>query len=141
MYLVDANVLVYCVDSSSPHHEASRRWLSHTLTTPGNVVAMPWICLLAFIRLTTNPALYASPLSPTEATDIVRLWLAAPGVVTPEPSARHADLLAGLIGQAGTAANLTNDAHLAALALEHDAMIVTFDRDLARFGVRVVQPG
>ncbi|MCB0907046.1 MAG: PIN domain-containing protein [Nocardioidaceae bacterium] len=51
------------------------------------------------------------------------------------------DVEAGAVGQGGTAGNLTNDAHLAALALAHNADVVTPDRDLARFQVRVVVPG
>jgi predicted nucleic acid-binding protein len=36
---------------------------------------------------------------------------------------------------------LTNDTHLAALALEHKATMVTYDRDFARFtGLRVERP-
>jgi predicted nucleic acid-binding protein len=54
-----------------------------------------------------------------------------------EPTARHASVLRGLIEQTGTADNLTTDAHLAALAIEHGAEIVSFDRDLARFDVRL----
>ena len=34
---------------------------------------------------------------------------------------------------AGTAGNLTTDAHPAALAIEHGATVVSFDRDFARF--------
>ena len=35
--------------------------------------------------------------------------------------------------QGGTAGNLTSDAHLAALAIEHGATMLTFDRDFSRF--------
>jgi uncharacterized protein len=43
---------------------------------------------------------------------------------------------------AGTAGNLTTDAHLAALAIEHDAELVTFDRDFERFaGLRMTLLG
>jgi len=46
------------------------------------------------------------------------------------------------VSEAGTAANLVNDAHLAALALEHHATLVTFDADFHRFrGLRVERPG
>lgn len=37
-----------------------------------------------------------------------------------------------LIG-AGAADNLTSDAHLAALAIEHGATLLSFDRDFGRF--------
>lgn len=35
--------------------------------------------------------------------------------------------------QTGTAGNLVSDAHLAALALEHDATVISFDRNFGRF--------
>jgi predicted nucleic acid-binding protein len=38
-----------------------------------------------------------------------------------------------LLVAAGTAGNLTNDAHLAALAIEHIAEVGTFDRNFKRF--------
>jgi uncharacterized protein len=58
------------------------------------------------------------------------------------PTARHASVLRGLLLEAGTAGNLTTDAHLAALAIEHGAGVVSYDRDFARFtGVRHRLPG
>jgi len=57
------------------------------------------------------------------------------------PTARHASVLRGLLEQSGTAGNLVSDAHLAALSLEHNATICTFDRDFNRFpGVKVFTP-
>jgi predicted nucleic acid-binding protein len=45
------------------------------------------------------------------------------------------------VDKSGTAGNLTNDAHLAALAVEHGARVCTFDRDFARFaGITLVIP-
>lgn len=68
-------------------------------------------------------------------------WLGAPAAVVPEPTARHAALLGGLLREAGTGANLVPDAHLATLAVEHTATIVSWDRDFERFpGVRVERP-
>ena len=89
--------------------------------------------LLAFIRITTHPAIFPNPLSAQEAMAVVRAWLAQPASVIVEPTPRHVDVLAGLLAEAGTAANLVNDAHLAALALEHDAVLVSFDSDFGRF--------
>jgi predicted nucleic acid-binding protein len=41
----------------------------------------------------------------------------------------------------GSGGNLGNDAHLAALALEHNATVVTYDRDFERYaGVRWRRP-
>jgi uncharacterized protein len=47
-----------------------------------------------------------------------------------------------LLRDSGTGGNLTTDAHLAALALEHGAAVVSYDRDFARFpGVTHRLPG
>jgi len=52
------------------------------------------------------------------------------------------DLLSGLLAESGTAGNLVSDAHLAALAIENDAVLVTFDSDFGRFtGLRTERPG
>ena len=65
---------------------------------------------------------------------MVEHWLGRPAAIVVEPTARHLSLLLGLLADTGSAANLVNDAHLAALALEHGAQIVSFDRDFERFG-------
>lgn len=141
MLVVDTNVLIYATNEDAKQHAASRAWLLEELGHGTEVVGMPWVTLLGFIRVTTHPRILTTPLSAQEAMSVVSGWLDHPRVVTPEPSPRHSSLLAGLLTDAGTAGNLTNDAHLAALALELDATMVSFDRDFARFGVRVIVPG
>ncbi len=141
MRLVDANVLLYAVNTASAHHDSSRTWLDEAVGGR-EPVGFAWTVLLAFLRLSTHPSVFARPLTPDEATGIVRAWLAQPAAVIVEPTARHADVLAGLLAEAGTAGNLVNDAHLAALAIEHAATVTTFDADFGRFpGVRWERPG
>lgn len=140
MQLVDANVLLYAVNEDAPNHAAARRWLDSALGGQ-ETVAFAWIALLAFLRLSTRASLFPRPLTPADATGIVARWLERPTAVVLHPTERHLGLLQGLLGDSGTAANLVNDAHLAALALEHGASIVSFDADFARFkGVRAHRP-
>jgi hypothetical protein len=57
------------------------------------------------------------------------------------PTVRHATVLRELLKPLGTAGNLTSDAHLAALAIEHGATLYSFDSDFARFtGLRWENP-
>jgi uncharacterized protein len=141
LVIVDANVLLYAVDLESAHHEPWRPWLDAALGG-AEAVGLAWIALLAFIRLGTNPSIFPSPMTTDEATGQVEAWLAAPAAVIAQPTPRHVALLRGLLRDTGTAGNLTIDAHLAALALEHGADIVSYDRDFGRYpGIRHRLPG
>jgi uncharacterized protein len=137
MLLPDVNVLVHAVNASAKEHAEASAWLRSALEE-GPGLALAWVSMLGFLRLSTRPGIYAAPLPVPRALSIVDAWLQAPGAVVVQPGPRHAELLGALLRQAGTAGNLTTDAHLAALAQEHGAAIGTFDRDFQRFsGVRV----
>jgi toxin-antitoxin system PIN domain toxin len=134
--LVDANVLLYAYNEADPHHPASLSWLEGAMAG-GETVAYTWTVLLAFIRLSTKVGLFPQPLDGDTAIDAVRAWTSPPQAVILEPGPRHLELVADLLRATGTAGNLTSDAHLGALALEHGATVITFDSDFGRFpGVR-----
>lgn len=140
MKIVDANVLLYAVNTSSEHHAPSLRWLDDALSGADSV-GFAWVPLLAFVRLATKDGLFPRPLAAADAIAQVADWLAAPSAVLVNPTAGHAEILARMLGQVGTGGNLVNDAHLAALAVEHRASIVSYDSDFGRFpGVRWGQP-
>ena len=132
MKIVDANVLLYAVNSASEHHRASLRWLDGALSG-ADEVGFAWVPLLAFIRLTTKEGLFPSPLRPDQAVARVADWLSAASATLVSPGARHLDIVSRLLDQLGTGGNLVNDAHLAALAIEQRADIVSYDGDFGRF--------
>lgn len=140
MTLIDANVLLYAYHPRSPHHDRCRSWLEAALS--GNQpVAVCWIVLLAFLRISTNPRAFDLPLTMVQAAAIVGQWLARPSVVLLEPGPRHWDVLQGLLLDAQVTSPLVTDAALAALAFEHGAAVCTTDRDFRRFeGLRIVDP-
>ena len=140
MILPDANLLIYAVNRDAPYHELARSWLESVLsgTTP---VGMPWLVLIAFIRLTTSPRIFESPLAPEVTLDLVSGWLEQPCVTLINPGDRHWLILSRLLRRDGTAGNLTNDAHLAALAIEYNATLYSADHDFRRFeGLDYVNP-
>ena len=140
MKLTDVNLLLYAYDTTAPKHERAKPWLESCLSGV-EAFGFAWATLLAFVRLTSNPRVFEAPLNGDEALDIVDAWLAAPCSTVLQPGSRHAVLLRQLLAPVGTAGNLTTDAHLAALALEHDAELCSADADFSRFpGVRWTNP-
>lgn len=140
MKLPDVNLLIYAVDESSPHYTRARAWLEQTLSGTEEV-GFAWLALVGFIRISTNPAVLANALSPAKAFEFVNSWLDQPVVTVVHPTLRHAATLQELLESIGTAGNLTSDAHLAALAIEHGAELCSRDADFSRFpGVRWTDP-
>lgn len=140
MKLVDANLLLYATDTRSPRHAAARAWIEQQLSGD-ETIAFAWVVLLAFVRLSTHPHVFARPLSADRAFDVVARWLGQPCVVIVHPGDRHAAVMRQLLGPFGTAGNLVNDAHLAALAIEHGAELNSCDSDFSRFsGLRWINP-
>ncbi len=140
MKLPDLNVVVYAVDEQAPHHEPARAWLEGALSG-AETVALAWQVLVGFVRLATHPAVAERPLTTDEAIDLIAAWLAQPPVVVVNPTDRHPAVLRDLLAPLGTGGNLVPDAHLAALAIEHGAELVSFDNDFSRFpGLRWTDP-
>lgn len=132
MIILDTNVLVYAVNEDSPMHAIARSFVEAKLRS-GEDIGLPWLSIIGFITITTLPNILKIRLSPSHAMAQVDRWLNHPNVSTPEPGKRHFQIMQTLILAAGQAANLTNDAHLAAIAIERNATMVSFDQDFARF--------
>ena len=132
MQVVDANVLIYAINEDAPHHPAARGWLETALSGE-EPVGFAWVALLAFLRLTTRRTVFPNPLTLPQAMGVLETWLAQPAAIVLQPTPRHLGLLHGLLAPLGTAGNQVNDAHLAALAFEHGAEVVSFDPDFGRY--------
>jgi hypothetical protein len=138
--LLDANLLIYAVDSDSTHHGRARRWLEKTLSGD-DAVGLPWAVVLAFLRVTTRVGILRRQLSVEQAVAYVDEWLAQPYVEPVGPGPTHWHHLKSLLRDAGSAGNLTTDAHLAALAIETGCELASTDNDFRRFaGLRIVNP-
>ncbi len=132
MKLVDLNVLIYAVNRDSPLQEPVRSWWERVLSAD-EPVGLAWIVLLGFLRLATNARVFARPLTASQAIDQVEEWLVHPNVRLVRETDGHWRILKELLDQAGTAGNLTTDAHLAALAISHGATLASCDAGFGRF--------
>ena len=140
MILIDANLLIYLHVSSFPEHAASRDWLDRQLSGYAPV-GLPWVSLLAFLRITTNPRIFENPAPIAEAWDQVSAWLGCSVAWIPQPIERHIGVLGSLLALPGVRAKLVPDAHLAALAIAHGLTLCSTDGDFARFpGLRWMNP-
>ncbi len=140
MILVDVNVLLYAEDSTSAHHRQMKGWWD-SLLSGSEEIALCWPVLSGFMRITTNPRILLNPMTTEEACTKVNRWLAQPCVRLVTPTARHWNLFSELMKKVQATANLVPDAHLAALAIEHDCVLASCDTDFAKFpGLRWINP-
>ena len=140
MIVVDANLLVYAYNKRMPQHVPARQWLEETFSS-GVEVGIPMQAILAFIRLSTNTKLHGPHSSLPVVLSIIDSWLAQAAVEILHPGARHWEIFRKLCVGADASGNLSTDAHLAALAIEHDAVLYSADNDFARFpGLRWKNP-
>jgi hypothetical protein len=132
MILVDANLLLYAEDSLSSHHSAARAWWDEQLsgTEP---LGLCWPVLTAFVRIATNPRLHQRPLTLDEACERVQSWFDQPCVRLLHPTEQHWRFFQQVLRTGNATGNLVTDAHLAAVALEHNCELCSTDSDFARF--------
>lgn len=137
--LLDANLLVYAHVKESERYEQASAWLEEAFNGAAKV-GLPWPTLLAFVRLMGNARVVSSPVPLSRSWSRIKEWLALPTTWIPLPTSSHVEVLGELLG-AESRADLVNDAHLAALALEHGLTVFSTDRDFSRFpGVRWRDP-
>ena len=140
MIVPDINLLVYAHNEDAPFHSAARRWWQD-LTNGSELIGIPWIVVCGFVRIITLRGVTPNPLPATVAVDWVAEWLELPHISVINPGVRHIALFRGNLDAAGVGGNLVTGAHVAAVAMEHQAEVHTNDTDFARFpGLRWRNP-
>jgi toxin-antitoxin system PIN domain toxin len=138
--VVDVNLLLYAVFSGFELHDRARQWWERTVNGSAEV-GLTAPAVFGFLRLSTNPRVFESPLSVAAATDYARDWLDQPRVRLLVPGPRHLDIALGMLQEVGTAGNLTTDVQLAAYAMEQRGELHSNDTDFGRFpALRWVNP-
>ena len=132
MKVVDVNILIYAINHGADQHEAARQWWEAAIDGDESI-GLSWATVVGFLRMTTNPRILATPLSGTTAMELVHEWFSLPNVGVLLETRDHWKLLQELIRSIGVTGDLVPDAHLAALAMSHGAILVSCDSDFARF--------
>ena len=131
MILHDVNLLVYAVDESSPFHQSTNAWWNESLSA-SVPVGLCYPSILGFLRLVTNRRVFTDPLPLPSASALLEEWIEQPNTTFVLPTARHWPILSSLLATTGATGNLTTDAHIAALAIEHGYTVYSSDADFGR---------
>jgi uncharacterized protein len=138
--LVDANLILYAEDSLSEQHESARGWWDRQLSGC-EPVCLCWPVITAFIRIATNRRLHPRPLTLSEAIERIQSWTQQPCVRILQETDQHWAIFQRLLRDGKATAHLVSDAHLAALAVEHNCELQSTDADFSRFpGLKWTNP-
>lgn len=132
MIIPDVNLLLYAHLTGFAEHARARQWWED-LMNGDKEVGLGGPALFGFLRLATNPHVFDRPLNVGEALGRVEEWLSRPHVRFALPGPRHLEIAFGLLRELGAVGNLSTDAQLAALAIEHQGELHSNDTDFGRF--------
>lgn len=132
MILPDANLILYAFIKDFPQHQKSKAWLERTINDE-ETIGLAWQVITAFIRIGTNPKIFKTPMTIKQVEDRIGLLQSYSNVVVIAPSEKHWQIFLKLLKDTNATGDLVMDAHLAALAIEHNARIATTDSDFKIF--------
>ena len=134
MAVFDSNVLIHSVNESSDVQSICLQRLEEARLGASSS-HLTWSICYEFLRVSTHPRVFQSPLTPDRALAFLNQLLDSPGIGLLWPTDRHQSLLAATLAETpGIQGNLMHDLHTAVLMREHEvAAICTFDRDFLRF--------
>ena len=132
-FALDTNLLLYASDARSPFHSPARSFLDSCLAGE-EVFCLGWPTVMSYLRISTHPSVFESPLSPDEAMTNVEVLLEHPHARFLAEEEGFWSIYRKLTADVPTRGNLVPDAHLAALLRLHGVRtLYTNDRDFQKF--------
>ena len=132
MIVPDINMLIYAHKADAPEHHAAQRWWQD-LVSGTEIVGIPWAVATGFVRVISIPGVTNPPMSPADAAHTVADWFRHNHITPINPGDHHMRLFQENLAVSGSGTKLVTDAHIAALAMEHDAELHSNDSDFDRF--------
>ena len=133
MIAVDSNLLVYA-------HRGETEWYSTSYALLDELArgrapwAIPYPCLHEFLRVVTDPRIYATPTTLDGALDQLSAWVASPTARLLGEGNDHLELLSRVAREGRVRGAAVHDARIAAICVEHGVReLWTADRDFSRF--------
>lgn len=135
MIAVDTNVLVYAHREEFPHHPAAMKRLV-ALAEGAAPWGVPVFCLGEFVRVVTHRKVLTPPSSLEQAVAFIDALATSESFRLLVPDDAYWTELRALLTSARATGNLAFDAQIAAICVRHGAVLLTHDRDFARFEVQ-----
>ena len=132
MLLLDVNVVVAAHRVDHAQYPVVRPWFDDVLAG-SEPFCVPTVVWGSFVRLATSRRVFPQPTPLKETFTFVEAVCAQPHHVLLAPGPQHLALLRRICEEADATGDLVPDAILAAIALEHDCVVASLDRDFARF--------
>ncbi len=140
MIVLDANLLLYAHDTMAADHVAAREYIQGIFNGE-ELIGIPWLTALAFLRISTNSRLSGTRLPMEKAIAIAQEWIDLKNVRLLVPGENHWSILQQMLIAGRISGPAVTDAALAALTMEYGGVLYTADRDFSRFpGLRWVNP-
>lgn len=142
MILLDANILLYAYVDELPQHAVTARWLENLLSQQTETVALVWPGINAFLRISTSRRIFGRPWSITDASQRLDELLAHPMIQVVGPTDNYWQTYRRILNEMKLAGDVVMDAHIAAMAVEHHAVVASADKDFRRFSdyVKIIDP-
>lgn len=132
-YALDVNVLLYAADEESLHHVPAREFLDRCAAGP-ELCCLAWVTLMSYLRMATNPRIFARPLAPEVAQRNVSALLDLPHVRALAEQDGFWEIYRRATQGLVVRGNAVPDAHLAALLIQHGVTVLyTRDADFRKF--------
>ncbi len=142
MILLDANILLYAHIEELPQYKRVAQWLENLLSRQVEATAISWIGATAFLRIATSKRIFKKPWSVTEAAERLDALLEHPMVEVVGPTERHWSIFSTILADINMSGDVVMDAHVAAIAVEHNASVASAGKDFRRFAdyVKIIDP-
>lgn len=142
MVILDSTILIYAHMDGFEQHSAMNAWLAQALSVGTEAVGIPWQVATAFLRISTNRRIFEKPFDLKFAKQCLTDLFGHPLVDTVNPTKDHWNQYSRVISELNLAGDILMDAHIAVIALEHNASIATTDKDFRRFSdyVKIIDP-
>ncbi len=134
MILIDTNILLYSINSDDPRSPRAGHALE-SLVNSGASWALSWSIVYEFLRVSTHPRVFSSPLDTETAWAFLSDLIRHPSGLILSETSIHKDTVDLCIAESPRIqGNLLHNFHLAVLMREHGiTRILTEDRDFLMF--------